>query len=268
MSAGSPLDLLSLSLRPLTAALASLALAIGLAGCTSAPPNTVGVSPGAPSAQTAAAAAHPRDWVGRWHGPGAAALQIMPATDSPGYTLTIRSAAGITSHYHATTVDDRLIFERGGQTLAIRSGRGAETDSSALTAQSDCLIVVPGRQGYCRHGNTADALPLAHGAFVAVKTDCNAASPSDTLYFDGQALSRPGQNACQAAVVGQQGVMFHLHDSCAADNTLQGANETVSVPDRHHLAVRSQTRPTKLYRYCATGLLPPSLQPTAAPRSY
>lgn len=267
MSAGSPLDLLSLSLCPLTAALASILLATGLAGCTSAPPNTVGVSTGAPPAQTTAAADHPRDWVGRWHGPGAAALQIMPATDSSGYTLTIRSAAGITSHYHATAVDNRLIFARGEQTLAIRRGRGAETDSSALAAQSDCLIVVPGRQGYCRHGDTADALPLAHGAFVAVKTDCNAASPADTLYFDGQALSRPGQNACQAAVVGQQGVMFHLSDSCAGDDktTGAGANETVTVPNPHHLSLHSSDRDTRLYRFCARGLLPLSLQSQARP---
>lgn len=241
-----------------------IALAAGLivAGCATPPPHssTAAQTP----AQSATAPANPGEWVGRWHGPGAAALTIMPRTDDH-FAIDRRNAQGVTTHYQATATGGRLYFQRLGKTLAIRPGRGSETGDPALAGLSDCLLVVPGGGGYCRRANSADALPLDRGAYVAVKTPCRAAQRTNTLFFTGKALARPGQNACQARLVGQQGMIFHLDDSCAGSDPGGSGNETVSVPDARHMAVAANGQPAALYRYCATGLLPPALQ-AARPR--
>ncbi|WP_353224453.1 hypothetical protein [Salinisphaera hydrothermalis] len=209
--------------------------------------------------KSATAPADPGEWVGRWHGPGARALTIMPRADDH-FMIERRNAQGVSTHYLATATGGRLYFQRLGKTLAIRPGRGSETGDPALAGLSDCLLVVPDGGGYCRRADSADALPLDRGAYVAVKTPCHAAQRTDTLFFTGKALARPGQNACQARLVGQRGMIFYLDDRCAGINAGGGANETISVPDAHHMAVAANGQSATLYRYCATGLLPPVLQ--------
>lgn len=236
-----------------------LASALLMAGCaTQAPRHKAGISNA--GAASATAPSDPPKWVGRWQGAGAASLTILPGTDER-YQIDRRNKQGVVSHYRATAAGGRLYFKRLGQTLAIRPGRGSDTGEAALANLSDCLQIEPDGVGYCRRANSADALPLAHGAYVKVKTRCPAAQRADTLFFTGRGIARPGQNACQAALVSQQGMIFHLHDSCAAGGGAGSrANETISVPDTHHMAVATNKQPVALYRYCATGLLPPSLQ--------
>lgn len=238
-----------------------LILASGLlmAGCaTQAPQHTAGISNAGATAATAPS--DPAKWVGRWQGPGAASLTILPSTDEH-YRIDRRNKQGVATHYEATAAGGRLYFKRLGRTLAIRPGHGSDTGEAKLANLSDCLLIEPDGGGYCRRANSADALPLAHGAYVNVKTRCHSAQRADTLFFTGTGITRPGQNACQAALVSQQGMIFHLHDSCAAGGDADSrANETISVPDTHHMAVDINQQPVALYRYCATGLLPPSLQ--------
>lgn len=234
-----------------------LAAVLLLAGCATQPPHSDAAA--RTSAQSAIAPDNPDEWIGRWQGPGAASLTIMPRADGH-FAIDRRNAQGVSTHYQATAVDGRLYFRRLGKTLAIRPGRGSETQEPALAGLSDCLLVVPDGGGYCRRADSADALPLAHGAYVAVKSACHAAERTNTLFFTGRAIARPGQNACRARLVGQQGMVFHLEDNCAGDNPSSGANETISVPDARHMAVATNGQPAVLYRYCATGLLPPALQ--------
>ncbi|MGB7755874.1 MAG: hypothetical protein WBL23_07400 [Salinisphaera sp.] len=235
-----------------------LIAALSVAGCAT-PTPTDGASQ--TPARSIPAPADPADWVGRWQGPGpgAASLTIMPRADGH-FEIDRRNDQGVATHYEATATGGRLYFQRLGKTLAIRPGRGSETGDPALADLSDCLLVVPDGGGYCRRPDSADALPLTPGAYVTVKTSCNAAQRTDTLFFTGAGIARPGQNACRASLVGQQGMIFHLDDSCAGGAASSGANETISVPDAHHMAVAANGRPAALYRYCATGLLPPAIQ--------
>lgn len=231
-----------------------------LTACASGPPSATSHTGSA--AYTVTAPADPSRWIGRWFGAGAAALQIMPAAGDK-YRIRLRSNLGFKTHYQATAANGRLFFQRADKTLAIRPGRGDEDGNPALAGLTDCLIIVPGGQAYCRHPDTVDALPLVPGAYVTVKKKCSAAQPADTLYFDGKALSRPGQHNCRAHVVRQQGIAFHIRDACAAtqSSTASGQpNETLRVPDRHHLALRSTGGQPALYRHCSLRLLPPNLQ--------
>lgn len=231
------------------------------AGCASrAPQRATGAAN--ESSRAVAIPTDPSQWVGRWQSSGLATMTIMPSAEGA-YRVSLRNAAGVTTHYHATVSGGRLYFQRLGKTLAIHPAHGSDTDDPSLAKLRHCLRVVPGGGDYCRHTDTADALPLTRGAYVAVRTSCSAAQPADTLYFNGRAISRPGQNACQASLVGQQGMIFHLDDNCAARGAASGANETVSVPDDHHMAVQASDQSTTLYRYCAIGLLSPTLQADA-----
>ncbi|HET7313684.1 hypothetical protein [Salinisphaera sp.] len=237
-----------------------LGAALLTTGCAARAPESGSGRAAASPAPRSTAPAEPSQWIGRWPGSGAAALTIMPNGDGS-FRIDRRNKQGITTDYTASAAGGRLYFRRLGKTFAIRPGRGDETGDPALAGLTDCLLIVPDGGGYCRHVNTADALPLARGAYVEIRTDCGAARPGDTLFFTGTAIARPGQRGCRASLAGQQGMIFHLNDHCAAPKaTSGGGNETISVPDRHHMAVRVGHRPVTLYRYCAIGLLPPALQ--------
>lgn len=234
---------------PATLALIALG-ALGACATTAAADDT----PSGAARASQAPPANPSRWIGAWQGPGAARLRIMPAGGNGAYRLILRDANGRSHHYRADSVAQRLLFRRTGKTLAIRAAANG----------GGCLHVVPGGARYCRDGDGANALPLVPGAYVRVKTACAAANTADVLYFNGHALGRAGQADCRTKLVSQQGIVFHLADHCAggyrADTT---ANETLSVPDDHDLAVSVDGEPTRLYRFCATGLLPPALRAQA-----
>lgn len=242
-------------------ALAGALIVTGLAlGCASQRASAPATAPGASTA--VGAPSDPSHWIGRWQAAGATRLTILPEAGGD-YQVTLRSADGVTTQYPARAAGGRLYFQRLGKTLAIRPGRGSETGDPSMARLDDCLLVVPGGTGYCRRADSAGALPLARGAYVPVKTACGMARATDTLYFTGQALARPGQKACRAAVIDQQGMIFHLEDSCAANDIKGRSNETVTVPDEHDLSLAANDQPAALYRYCARGLLPPALRADA-----
>lgn len=238
--------------RPLVPLLALLLLV----GCAAQSSRTASDNASTVSQTKTIAPDDPTQWIGRWHGPGKARLTLRPDTDGH-YKLALRNRRGVTLHHQAQASGGRLYFQRGGKTLAIYPGRGSETNDPALAKHNDCLIIRPGGHGYCRHADTADALPLVKGAYVKARSACHMARASDTIAFNGRGISRPGQNGCRATLISQQGIIFHLNDGCAAGD---GSNETVSVPDSHHLALSNGANAPQLYRYCPSSRLPAPLQ--------
>ncbi|WP_327751977.1 hypothetical protein VVT58_00835 [Sphingobium sp. SJ10-10] len=92
------------------------------------------------------------DWVGRWNGPEGLFLDIQPSPDGrPGhYTITNRDNLDRQGGYDGVAAGAAIRFVRDGQELSIRPGAGAETGFKYLAGRQDCLVVVPGREGYCR----------------------------------------------------------------------------------------------------------------------
>ncbi|UZW53982.1 hypothetical protein NUH86_10575 [Sphingobium sp. JS3065] len=92
------------------------------------------------------------DWVGRWNGPEGLFLDIQP---SPGgqrghYAIANRDNLDRQGDYAGVAEGTAIGFVRYGKQLRIRPGKGAETGFKYLTDRQDCLIVIPGREGYCR----------------------------------------------------------------------------------------------------------------------
>jgi len=88
-------------------------------------------------------------WVGRWNGPEGLFLQI----DDIGlgrYRLILKDNLDSQAEYAGVVQDDGLGFVRNGESLIIRQGVGAQTGFKWLDGKQDCLIVVEGREGYCR----------------------------------------------------------------------------------------------------------------------
>jgi hypothetical protein len=52
--------------------------------------------------------------------------------------------------YPGVAEGSTIRFVRDGKDLAIRPGKGDETGFKYLAGKQDCLIVVPGQEGYCR----------------------------------------------------------------------------------------------------------------------
>lgn len=92
------------------------------------------------------------DWVGRWNGPEGLFLHIQPSPDGrPGhYAITNRDNLDRQGGYDGVAAGAAIRFLRDRQELSIRPGTGAETGFKYLAGRQDCLVVVPGREGYCR----------------------------------------------------------------------------------------------------------------------
>jgi hypothetical protein len=92
------------------------------------------------------------DWVGRWNGPEGLFLDIQPSSDGePGhYAITNKDNLDRQNDYSGIAEGSTIRFVRDGKDLAIRPGSGDETGFKYLAGKQDCLIVVPGQEGYCR----------------------------------------------------------------------------------------------------------------------
>lgn len=92
------------------------------------------------------------DWVGKWTGPEGLFLDIQPSPDGkPGhYALTNKDNLDRQGDYPGVAEGTTIRFVRDGKDLAIRPGNGDETGFKYLAGKADCLIVVPGQEGYCR----------------------------------------------------------------------------------------------------------------------
>ena len=88
-------------------------------------------------------------WAGQWVGPEGLFLNIEP-TGEGAYRLTLKDNLDSQAQYDAQVQGGGLTFLRKGETLVIRPGTGAETGFKYLADKTNCLIVVAGREGYCR----------------------------------------------------------------------------------------------------------------------
>ena len=52
--------------------------------------------------------------------------------------------------YAGQAAGETIRFTRNGRALTIRAGSGPETGFKWLAEKTNCLIVVPGKEGYCR----------------------------------------------------------------------------------------------------------------------
>lgn len=92
------------------------------------------------------------DWVGRWTGPEGLFLDIQPSPDGKTghYVIANQDTLDRKESYSGLADGATIRFVRDGQDLAIRPGTGSETGFKYLTEKKECLIVIPGREGYCR----------------------------------------------------------------------------------------------------------------------
>jgi hypothetical protein len=111
--------------------------------------------PATPPAEEPATPAKPLPtdaWIGRWTGPEGLFLDVK--TDQPGsgrYALTIKAdldSAG--DKYDGRAEGETIRFTRGASEQTIQVGTGPETGFKWLADKADCLIVVTGKEGYCR----------------------------------------------------------------------------------------------------------------------
>ena len=234
-----------------------------LAGCASpGGPPPAGHSSAPAAAAASSTPATPGAWVGRWHGADGATLDIHSTAADGGYSLVFHRAGRVDVTREATAASGQLFYEAASGRTALRTGTGsasADPDQRALTY---CLVSAPGDQTWCRRRDTADALALDHGAFVAIRSACESARDEDVVFYDGRSLRHVGQAQCQTRTLGQQGMIYRLQAQCigAPGAAAAGANLTATTPDRRHLALTPRGRDTRLYRYCATGSLPQRLQ--------
>lgn len=91
-------------------------------------------------------------WVGRWAGPEGLFLDIQPSSDGrPDHvSITNRDTLDRQAEYSGVSEGATIRFVRDGRDVTIRPGSGAETGFKYLADKSDCLILIPGREGYCR----------------------------------------------------------------------------------------------------------------------
>lgn len=92
------------------------------------------------------------DWVGRWAGPEGLYLDIQPASNGKKghYAIANRDTLDRQANYTGIAEGAVIRFVRDGQDLAVRPGNGDETGFKYLAGKTDCLIVIPGKEGYCR----------------------------------------------------------------------------------------------------------------------
>lgn len=92
------------------------------------------------------------DWVGKWTGPEGLFLDIQPSPDgTPGhYALVNKDNLDRQGDYTGIAEGATIRFVRDGKDLAVRPGTGDETGFKYLAGKTDCLVVIVGKEGYCR----------------------------------------------------------------------------------------------------------------------
>lgn len=138
----------------------------GLSGCaksvdngaagneaTAAPKVEAVEEPDAVNAAPDEAVGLPTDeWVGRWNGPEGLFLDIQLSPDGKRghYAIANKDNLDRQGDYAGVAEGAGIRFARDGRDLTIRPGIGDETGFKYLAGKKDCLIVVPGQEGYCR----------------------------------------------------------------------------------------------------------------------
>ena len=125
--------------------------ALLLAACKPAPePRQATALPAQPAFDnTTSRTAVADPWAGRWLGPEGLFLHVEP-TGEGAYRLTLKDNLDSQAEYDGQVQGGGLVFARKGETVVVRPGTGAQTGFKYLADKTDCLIVVPSREGYCR----------------------------------------------------------------------------------------------------------------------
>jgi hypothetical protein len=89
-------------------------------------------------------------WLGRWKGPEGLFLDIRKGGTAGTYGLTLKATLDGQADYVGTAEDATIRFVRAGRTETIHAGTGKETGHKWLAEMGDCLIIVAGKEGYCR----------------------------------------------------------------------------------------------------------------------
>ena len=233
-----------------------------MAGCTTPNTQDAPASVAKPASNASSTSPDPAAWIGRWHGADGATLDIRAQPGETDYALVFHRPSGVDVTHEAQATTGQLFYQAGQVQTALRPATGATSADASQRALTYCLATRPGNTIYCRRRDSADALALAHGAFVAVRQECGQARQSETIVFDGQSLRHPGQAQCPTRTISQQGMIYSLQASCIGPPASgpATANVVASTPDTHHLALTARGQDTRLYRYCATRSLPGPLQ--------
>lgn len=108
-------------------------------------------APTAANATNATVAELPTEgWLGRWNGPEGLFLDIGAGRKPGIYKLTIKDSLDDQADYEGRADGAVIRFNRAGKAETIRGGTGSETGFKWLAEKKDCLIVVTGKEGYCR----------------------------------------------------------------------------------------------------------------------
>lgn len=132
------------------------ALALAVAACGEPAEEKTQSTAAAPSEPAVAAPTTPPPvadtsrWLGRWNGPEGLFLDIKPGVEAGTLAMTLKDNLDTQADYVGRLDGDVIRFERNGVQEAIRFGTGAETGFKYLADRTDCLIVIAGREGYCR----------------------------------------------------------------------------------------------------------------------
>lgn len=243
-------------------------LPVLLVGCASGTGTGTSSPPGSgPQSSEADYPANPARWIGRWVGPSSRDyLQIMPLARTRHYAVTLQSGYTHARYFDAWQVNTGLDFQRDDQAATIRAGHGSQGLDPAMAELNDCLLLTNKATGepptaYCRRADTADALPLARGSYVQVRSTCWDAAPADLLYFDGTGLAEADQRACRAAITRQQGISYTLTESCtpALGGQRVASRAQIIVADDRHFARQPVGGEATLYEYCPGKPIPSSI---------
>jgi hypothetical protein len=211
----------------------------------------------------------PEPWLGRWDGPEGLFLEITAGPVPNSLRLRNMDTLDRTADYEGVLVDEGFQFQRDGRTLTVRRGAGADTGFSALRSRTNCLIVRPGEEGYCRPVRPASpapppvSLPLTPGVYVDEAQTCADPAFAGLRTFDGRGIGSAHTRACRATIASKSGSAYVIDNSCLdagsgpADRSSERLN--VTIHDRSHFSVRTAAGAGR-YRLCPVAELPAALR--------
>jgi hypothetical protein len=126
----------------ITLQLATLATALGIAGCHSSTSTPTPQPTPAPPVSTAIT----DQWLGLWTGPEGTSLLL--ARTGTRYTVKIQSLDGPAT-YTGTPAGDHIEFIRNGKLETIHAGDGQATGMKWLLDEKNCLVIQKS-EGFCR----------------------------------------------------------------------------------------------------------------------
>ena len=85
----------------------------------------------------------------------------------------------------------------------------------------------------------ADALPLRHGAYVGVDTDCKDPPNAELRSYDGMSLGSSKADGCRSRILSRQGNVYRIEQDCRQyggpkpERATERATIRIDGPDRY-----------------------------------